>query len=74
MSTFEVVLANGDRAEADTPEGILLAARTLYADLREAGIYGPKPTATFLRDGKCVRAEVRETEVNMAGIAAAAVA
>lgn len=69
MSTFEVVLANGDRAEADSPEAIILAARTLYADLREAGIHGPKPTATFLRDGKCIRTDVREQAVNMAGIA-----
>lgn len=60
--TFEVVLSNGDRAEADSPEAIILAARTLLDEARDGRYYG-RLTATFLHEGKCVRANVPESSV-----------
>lgn len=32
MARYEITMTNGDQAETDTLEGLLLAARTLHAD------------------------------------------
>lgn len=61
MSTtneYEVVVSNGDRAEAETLAAIVVAARTICAEARTAG--WTKPTATFLRGGRCFLANVAE--------------
>lgn len=55
---IEVVLSNGDRGEALTPDDALVAARTLVTDARRAqpsqgGARGL--TVTFLTDGQHVR-------------------
>ncbi len=44
----------GNRAEADTPEAALVAARTMWDDVN--GVTpGWRPTVCFLVDGVCVR-------------------
>lgn len=58
---YEILLSNGDRAEADSLEAIVLAGHTLCQDLRDAGRWLRKPTATFLRDGRCILADVPES-------------
>jgi hypothetical protein len=48
-----VVQPTGDRAEATTPTGALLAARTLMREARDHG--AGAPTAAFYVDGSLVR-------------------
>jgi hypothetical protein len=56
-----IVQPTGDNAEAETPEEAYLAARTLMQKAREHG--AGEPTATFLVDGRCVRANVKRAEL-----------
>jgi hypothetical protein len=58
---IEVILSNGDSAEAETPEAAVFAAETLY---REATTnYYDRPTISFFVDGKCVAADLRRQEL-----------
>jgi hypothetical protein len=54
---YSVRISNGDRAEADTLDGILLAGLTLVREARDLG-GERKPTISLLRDGRCVLADV----------------
>jgi len=52
---IEVVISNGDRAEAPDPEGALLAARTLLNEAVDAGCARVKLSVGFYVDGKLIR-------------------
>lgn len=61
---IEVLLSNGDRAECETPEEAVFAARTLMDDAWEANpVQGNHPTVTFLVDGRAVRSNLTRAEV-----------
>lgn len=61
---IEVVLTNGDRAEAATAEGAVVAARTLMQDAADRSAYGGHGlTASFHVDGRLVREGVRREEI-----------
>lgn len=63
MPLIEVLLSNGDRAEAESCEGAMLAARTMMGDASEASAYGGMGlTAAFYVDGRLVREGVRREE------------
>lgn len=56
-----IVQPTGDRAEAETHDDAYAAARTLLREARDNG--AGNPTATFLVDGRCVRADVTRAEL-----------
>lgn len=61
---IEVVLTNGDSAEADSPEAALVAARTILGEaLENVSTIGPKITAAFYTDGFLVRQGVHLYEL-----------
>lgn len=61
---IEVILSNGDRAEADTPEEAMLAARTMLDDAWNANpVQGNRPTVTIVVDGKALFVGLTRSEV-----------
>lgn len=66
---IEVILTNGDRAEATTPEGALVAALTLMDDASARSAYAMRGlTASFLVDGRLVREGVRRATLSERGL------
>ena len=57
------VVQTGCTAEADTPEGALLAAKTIAREAYDACGGAIKPTVNFCVDGKLVRAAVPENQL-----------
>lgn len=54
----------GDRAEANTPEEALLAARTMLDDAWDANpVQGNRPTVTIVVDGKALFVGLTRSEV-----------
>lgn len=61
---IDIVLSNGDSAEAETPEAAVLAARTLMDDVWEANPrQGNNPTAAFYVNGVLIRTNVKRHEL-----------
>lgn len=58
---YELILSNGDQAEAETSKAVALAVRTLEAEAREAGY--SLLTARLLWDGVCLVDGVRPRDV-----------
>lgn len=60
MIEIEVILSNGDRATALSPEAAIVAAKTLIRDADETRPWGiRRETASFYVDGFLVRDGVR---------------
>lgn len=53
---IEVILSNGDRAEAESPAGAVVAAITLMDDAAARWQHQARETASFYVDGRLVRA------------------
>lgn len=62
---FEIILSNGDTAEADSAEGAVLAAREMFDDLGRAGIETRQTTAAIYANGKLVREKIRRNDLWM---------
>lgn len=60
---IEVLLSNGDSAEAETPEDAVYAARVMVRDVAAAGLTTTGLTASFYVDGRLVRERVRSAEL-----------
>lgn len=59
-----LILPTRDRAEADSPEGAVCAARTMIADAIAAHcVQGYRPTATFLVAGRAVASNLTQADL-----------
>jgi hypothetical protein len=62
---IEVVISNGDSAEAETPEEAVYAAQVLIREAQERGTYYSRPTASFFVDGRLVRERVSLADLGL---------
>lgn len=58
---IDILLSNGDAAEAETPETAVYAALVLIEEASAATYHSLiTPTASFYVDGKCVASDLNE--------------